>query len=103
MRGRTEQLAGLIRSQLIQAELVVTSGPDKGKAAPLGEGTLAVGTDPGCELVLSDSTVSARHCELSRRGEGLLLMDLGSTNGVEIDGVRVEVAMPGPGAKIRLG
>jgi hypothetical protein len=48
--------------------------------------SLAVGRDPGCELVLDDPKVSKRHARLSWDGEGWLLEDLGSKNGTSLNG-----------------
>ena len=44
--------------------LVVTSGPDAGRSAPLSWGALSVGRDGGCDLVLTDPQVSRRHLEV---------------------------------------
>ena len=48
--------------------------------------SLAVGRDPGCELVIEDARVSKRHAEMRWSGSGWTLEDLGSKNGTTING-----------------
>ncbi|HSQ63261.1 MAG TPA: sigma 54-interacting transcriptional regulator [Polyangiaceae bacterium] len=48
-----------------------------------------VGREAGASLVLEDPEVSAVHCELRATNEGVLLRDLGSTNGTFVGGLRV--------------
>jgi serine phosphatase RsbU (regulator of sigma subunit) len=68
--------------------LVLLSGSHKGKVYRLeGEGVL--GRDPGVEYSIDDPTVSRRHAEMVKSGEGWRLRDLGSANGTEINGVRL--------------
>jgi transcriptional regulator with GAF, ATPase, and Fis domain len=59
----------------------VISGNDSGKEALLGKGTLLLGADPRCGLVLNDSAVSGKHAEIRATAEGISIRDLGSTNG----------------------
>ncbi len=69
-----------------------------------GDGVV-IGRRAECDLVLDDSQVSGRHAEIQATGDGgLVLRDLGSTNGTRVDGVRLE----GPGTlrggeEIRIG
>ena len=62
-----------------------------------------VGSGPACAIRLADATVSRRHCELDLVEAGVRVRDLGSRNGTFVDGVRVEVAYAGHGARIRIG
>jgi DNA-binding NtrC family response regulator len=54
---------------------------------------LVVGRDPGAGIVLSDPEVSAMHFELRAVSEGILVKDLGSTNGTFVGAVRVREAV----------
>ncbi|MEN0062685.1 MAG: GGDEF domain-containing protein [Myxococcota bacterium] len=45
---------------------------------------VVIGRDARCDLVLSDSSISRRHACITSDGKGLLLEDLGSTNGTLI-------------------
>ena len=42
------------------------------------------------DLTISDANVSRRHCIVERKGDEYVISDLGSTNGIEVGGVRVE-------------
>ena len=48
-----------------------------------------IGATGECDVVVSEPTVSGRHCQLIRTPEGYLLKDLGSTNGTYVNGERV--------------
>ena len=48
-----------------------------------------IGRVAGNDIVMSDFTVSAQHARIMTSGDGYLIVDLGSTNGTRINGVRV--------------
>jgi pSer/pThr/pTyr-binding forkhead associated (FHA) protein len=76
------------------ARVVVVGGPDAGKAmrlAVMGQ-RYRVGRSPTCDLVLADDDVSREHAAFERRWDGVEVRDLGSKNGVERDGDRIEEA-----------
>lgn len=56
-------------------------------------GGYEVGRDPECHLVLDDARVSRRHARLTEAAEGWTIADLGSKNGVSVDGLGVEEAV----------
>lgn len=58
------------------------------------ERTWIIGSAAECDLVVSQPTVSGRHCRLSRTPSGFLLEDLGSTNGTFINGFRISSTSP---------
>jgi DNA-binding NtrC family response regulator len=92
------------RSQPVVKKLrvQVIDGPDRDRVVEHAGGSLAVGTSPDNELVLTDPTVSRYHLEL-RCEEGVLVKDLGSRNGTFIGDVRVHEALVPVGARLRLG
>jgi pSer/pThr/pTyr-binding forkhead associated (FHA) protein/tetratricopeptide (TPR) repeat protein len=72
----------------------VTSGPDRGSRLPIRGGRMIVGRGDGCDLKLTDTSVSRRHLELSVGPSGAILRDLGSGNGTRVNGKReVEIAL----------
>ncbi len=68
-------------------------------------GPLAVlGRSRDCDCVFSDQNVSRRHAELRRSGNGdWQVVDLGSTNGVKVNGRSVATTRLAPGDEISLG
>jgi hypothetical protein len=60
-----------------------------GRDVSLDRGVTVIGRSSGCDIVLDDPNVSRRHAEIRRIGEGYSLVDLGSTNGTEVNGQRV--------------
>jgi transcriptional regulator with GAF, ATPase, and Fis domain len=86
----------------IEVVVIVLSGTHKGTIVPL-TGTIRVGKAPDNDLVIPDDTVSRHHCELIRSVEGVIVKDLGSTNGTKVSGARVTEAIFPPGTIIRVG
>ncbi len=65
--------------------LVLSSG----ERIALGDRPVVIGRLPECEVMLSDANVSRRHAEVRPSGDGWIVVDLGSTNGTRVNGVRV--------------
>jgi len=83
--------------------LVVAEGPDSGRSLDGGGEELSIGTADANDLVLTDAAVSRHHIALSPTARGVLVRDLGSTNGTVINGVAVERAYLAPAATITIG
>jgi transcriptional regulator with GAF, ATPase, and Fis domain len=83
--------------------LTVLEGPDAGAQLRAKTTELSVGTAPANDLVLTDPTVSRHHIGLTATAEGLLLRDLGSSNGTWIGSTRIVSAYVDDGARLRLG
>jgi len=62
----------------------------EGRDVSLDQGVTVIGRSSGCDIVVDDPNVSRRHAEIRRMGEGYSLVDLGSTNGTEVNGQRVD-------------
>jgi len=62
-----------------------------------------VGRSQRADYVLADPNVSRRHFELQLRADGWYLTDLGSTNGVIVNGKRVTTSRLAPGDEIVVG
>src|SRR6188508_1834272 len=83
------------RVQVVQyrkLQLTVTKGPDSGLTVDAAGASVRIGTSPENDLVLSDETVSRRHCEVMLTERGIRVTDAGSTNGVLVAGAWVEDA-----------
>lgn len=57
---------------------------------PLSEGELVAGRAPDCDLVLDDAAVSRQHASFRVEGDQITVQDLGSRNGVLVNGVPIE-------------
>jgi hypothetical protein len=69
----------------------------EGKRMPLGPHGGVIGRSRDCDVVLSDSNVSRRHAEIRPDGrDGWVVTDLGSTNGVRVNGRPIEQGRPAP-------
>lgn len=67
------------------------------------DGELLVGRDSGCELELSDDSVSRRHALLRPSASGFTVLDLGSKNGTYVNDIRVEEHVLEPSDRLRFG
>ena len=67
-------------------------------------GGLSIGRSKSVECVLSDPNVSRRHAELRRGDNGdWQIVDLGSTNGIKVNGRRVPSTRLSPGDQVTVG
>jgi hypothetical protein len=77
----------------------------EGKRMVIGASGAVLGRSRDCDVTLSDPNVSRHHAEIRPDGRGgWLVEDLGSTNGVKVNGRRIAGTAPlEPGARIALG
>jgi hypothetical protein len=64
---------------------------------------VVIGRSRDCDIQLSDANVSRRHAELRQEGASYWIVDLGSTNGIEVNGRRMKRAKLQTGDTITLG
>jgi hypothetical protein len=75
-----------------------------GKRLVVPAGGAIIGRSRDSDIVLDDSNVSRRHAEISPSGSSWLIQDLGSTNGVRVNGRQVNGPHPlESGDRIELG
>src|SRR5687767_2707867 len=65
--------------------LALTEGP----SILLDKPILLFGRHPECDIQLHSRKVSRRHCCVAQVSDYLVIRDLGSTNGIRINGIRV--------------
>ncbi len=67
----------------------VVGGPAAGLHRPVGRDRITVGRGADCDLVLPDAEVSRRHAAFAVSDAAITLHDVGSTNGVRVEGAPV--------------
>lgn len=83
--------------------LVSISGRETGKAIPLKGKNLKIGREIGCDLILDNPHISRMHAEIFWKGNTIGIKDLGSTNGVFVNGKKVTESVLNNGDKILIG
>ncbi len=83
--------------------LRVVNGADQGLTVTDATGPVTIGNAEGNTLRLADPSVSRFHVELSRKGDKVLVKDLGSTNGTVVNGLVLNEAAVPPGTVLHLG
>ena len=71
-----------------------------GDPIPLVRDTLILGRRESCDICLRFPNVSSRHCELQFHDGFWYIRDLNSTNGVKVNGSRVQRKLVHPGDEI---
>jgi DNA-binding NtrC family response regulator len=70
-----------------------TAKPADGRSFPIDVDPVVVGREHGVNISLDDPEVSALHCELRAMDQGILVRDLGSTNGTFVGPTRIHEAV----------
>jgi len=86
-----------------KCKLLAVSGDLQGREFVIDKEVFSIGSGSNNDLVLRDSTVSRRHCEIRLLPKGHSIHDLGSTNGTLVQGVRIAEAFLNQGSEIQLG
>lgn len=87
-----------------KARLLVTAGPLEGREYLISKLPFTIGSGLSNDLTIAEPTVSRQHCEIvSDEQGGLMIRDLGSTNGTSIEGVKVSSARLAPNTEVHLG
>jgi pSer/pThr/pTyr-binding forkhead associated (FHA) protein len=108
--GRTRKLAVRERRARFtrflaefRATLAVVEGRAAGLEHQIASPRVTLGRGPGVDFAVPDPAMSKQHACIEWAGSGLRVRDLGSTNGVRMDGSPIEIAELGHGDRFELG
>jgi hypothetical protein len=85
------------------ARLEFILGPMAGQVTTLGEEVTTIGSVAGNTVVLADPAVSRKHAGIRRVDGQFELADLGSTNGIYVNGQKLPKKTLAPGDIVRVG
>jgi Nif-specific regulatory protein len=72
----------------MSAELIVVNGPLAGTRCPLEKGEVLIGRAPNSNIVLGESDIGWRHCQVRFQGNRYLVVDLRTSTGTYVNGMR---------------
>ena len=75
---------------------------DEGPDIILDRAMVVVGRHPSCDTRLDSLRVSRHHCCMTHENGDVMVRDLGSTNGIRINGQRVEIGRVRPGDELSI-
>src|SRR4051812_31447799 len=75
---------------------------DEGPDIMLDRAMVVVGRHPACDARLDSLRVSRHHCCMMQESGEVVVRDLGSTNGIRINGQRVEMGRLKPGDELSI-
>ncbi len=88
---------------LRKARLVLQPGTPDAVEKMFDQSVITIGSEPENDVVLTDDTVSRRHCRIVQEENEYVAIDNGSTNGTFVNGVRIREAFLAPGQVIGIG
>jgi hypothetical protein len=74
-----------------------------GERRPIDKRVTVIGRSQDCDVQLADPNVSRRHAEVRQEETAFWIVDLGSTNGMEVNGRRLRQAKLEDGDRITIG
>ncbi len=87
----------------LRATLIQVSGEAAGSEYELKTDRVTLGRGPDVDITFDDTAMSREHAALELAKEGFRLVDLGSTNGVLVNGTSVSAADLKHGDRFQLG
>ncbi len=102
---KTEKSTATGVHQKVEPYLIQLSGRETGQNYNLSAsgGVIKIGRDVTCDICIDDPHVSRVHCEIATGDGKMVLKDLGSTNGIFINGNKVTEQVLNDGDKILIG
>ena len=85
---------------MLQLRALIAGSP---RTFPLLGEELRIGRGTDNEIVLSDPSVSRRHASVKKEGEAGFVVDMGSTNGIQVNQTPVRRAPIKLGDRVRVG
>jgi pSer/pThr/pTyr-binding forkhead associated (FHA) protein len=86
-------------ARLVPLSLGASSAPVIAIQRPV----ILIGRHPECDIRIDSSKVSRRHCCLALAYDRVMIRDLGSRNGIRVNGRVVEETVLRPGDEIAIG
>ena len=74
----------------MQMQLQVVIGGNKGKMISVNQDKFLIGRSDSCQLRPKSESISRRHCAIVRKSGKILLIDLKSRNGTEVNGKKLD-------------
>jgi pSer/pThr/pTyr-binding forkhead associated (FHA) protein len=84
-------------------KVVAVSGPHAGLEYDLDRNRVTIGRGPGVDLAFDDAAMSRQHAAFDFVDGRFRIQDLGSTNGLRVNGNRVQASDLENGDKIEVG
>jgi pSer/pThr/pTyr-binding forkhead associated (FHA) protein len=84
-------------------QLVIAEGKEAGREFLFDQSSVVIGRTPECDIILYDAGVSRLHARIFDEGVGMLIEDLGSSNGTVVNGNKVSKQALKDGDSITLG
>jgi len=99
----TEKVEIADRAVAYEPYLIQISGRETGQMFNLTGKTVTLGRDATCQIVLDDPHISRAHAQITCNGSDVVIKDLGSTNGIFVNGKKVTEQALLDGDKILIG
>ncbi len=95
VRGEKNTLnAEIQRAKQQDACLIMIRGTPQGSRYFISQPEMILGRDPAVDLSITDSSISRKHAKLEKKGDQVILSDLGSSNGTFVNDKKVNPGEP---------
>ena len=78
----------------MKAQLIVVQGKPEGKSIPLAVSQFKIGRGEGCQLRPNSDQISREHAMFEVTSDSVFVQDLGSRNGTELNGKKLNAHEP---------
>lgn len=90
LQGDPETLAReLQKAKEHDACFIVIRGPGQGHRYFITQDEMTIGRDPSADITIVDPSISRKHSKIEKRGNSVLISDLGSANGTVVNGKKL--------------